>query len=139
MRFASCVAGYFHVSVSILANIDRVQTSFLQAVGLSSEEACVFSRLAPLRMRRGIAVLAFLHCVVLGLASNLFPKLFLMMALNNIASDQIAAHVEGLARRHNKQLADIVTSRSSEQFRAAFLGRANVTVPYHSILWMNQQ
>ena len=72
----SGVPGYFHTSVSSLANIDRVQTRFLRAVGLSEEEALVNCRLAPLSMRRDIAILGFLHRVVLELTSSKVAKLF---------------------------------------------------------------
>ena len=59
------VPGYLHANASILANIDRVQSRFLRRVGLSEEEAFVKFRLAPLSMRRDIAILGFLHRVVL--------------------------------------------------------------------------
>ena len=99
-----------------------MQTRFLRAVGFYEEEALVNFRLAPLCMRRGIAILGFLHRVVLGLTSTQVAQLFPMAAPSSIVSDQISAHVRGLARRQNKQIADKVTSPSSEQFKRSIFG-----------------
>ena len=65
----SGVAGYFHACDSTLACVDRVQGRFLRAVGLTEEEALLNFRLAPLGTRRCMAILGFLHRVVLGLTS----------------------------------------------------------------------
>ena len=118
----SWVPGYFHASASILANIDRVQSRFLRSVGLSEEEALVKFRLAPLSMRRDIAILGFLHRVVLGLTSSQIAQLFPIAEPRNLASDQIAAQARGLTRRHNKQISDRVTTRSTEQFKRSIFG-----------------
>ena len=96
----SGVAGYFHACDSTLACVDRVQARFLRAVGLTEEEALLNFRLAPLSMRRCIAILGFLHRVVLGLTSTQIGELFPLAAANE-AGDHISAQVRGVAQKHS--------------------------------------
>ena len=66
----SGAAGRFHACESTLASIDHIQNCFLRAVAMSEEEALLKFRLAPLSMRRRIAILGFLHRVGFGRTSN---------------------------------------------------------------------
>ena len=117
----SGVAGYFHACDSTLDSVDRIQIRFLRSVGLSEEEALLSFRLAPLKMRRCIAILGFLHRVVLGLVSPQILDLFPRAAVRD-NRDSISERVRGVAQRHDKQLLDRVHARSSEQFKRSIFG-----------------
>ncbi len=49
--------GYFHAAESVLDCIDRVQRRFLREMDMPEEAALINFRLAPLRARRGMAIL----------------------------------------------------------------------------------
>ena len=72
----SGVAGYFHAAPSTLECIDRVQRRFLRRIGLTDEQALLDFRLAPLKVRREIGILGFLHRVILGQVSGQISELF---------------------------------------------------------------
>ena len=98
-----------------------VQARFLRAVGLTEEEALLNFRLAPLSMRRCIAILGFLHRVVLGLTSTQIGELFPLAAANE-ARDHISAQVRGVAQKHSKQFMDRINPRSSEHMKRSIFG-----------------
>ena len=112
------IPGYFHASPSVLACIDRVQKRFLREVGLTEAEALLDFRLAPLKARRDMAILGFLHRVNIGLVSNQIRDLFPPVAHG---SDRVFAP-RTAARIHNRQLLDRVTRDSSEQFKGSIFG-----------------
>ena len=68
-----------------------------------------------------MAILGFLHGVVLGLTSiqicNLFP-----LAATTEARDQVSARVRGIGQKHNKQFVDRISARSSEQIKRSIFG-----------------
>ena len=107
------VACYVHACDSILNSIDRIQTRLLRSVGVSEEEALLNFRLAPLSMGRCIALLGFLHRIVLGRASPQIQMLFPRAAARSVR-DQISARARGGAQRHSKQLGDRVHPRPSK-------------------------
>ena len=51
----------YRATSSVLAQLDRLQDSFLREIGLFREEALIHFNLAPLSMRRDIALLGLLH------------------------------------------------------------------------------
>ena len=55
-----------HAAESKLDELDAIQHRFLRALDLSQENAFLRYNLAPLRLRRDIAVLGFLHRIQLG-------------------------------------------------------------------------
>ncbi len=59
-----------------LAALDRVQDSFLEALGVSAADALVKHKLAPLRTRRDISLLGFLHRFAHNKAPPCFTDLF---------------------------------------------------------------
>jgi hypothetical protein len=59
-----------------LAALDRVQNSFLEALGLSAADALAKHKLAPLRTRRDISLLGFLHRFAHNKAPSCFSDLF---------------------------------------------------------------
>jgi len=59
-----------------LAALDRVQGSFLEAMGISPRDALIKFKLAPLQTRRDIALLGFLHRLAHQTAPSCFSELF---------------------------------------------------------------
>ena len=88
----------YHASETHLSSLDRVQTHFVHELGLSEVEAFVLFNLAPLKLRRDIAVLGLLHKVQLGEAHPDFEQLF-----PKIAEFTPAARTRTAARRHGRQ------------------------------------
>ena len=72
----SRTVGIHHAAPSVLACVDRVQHRFLREVGVSSFDALVHWRLAPLLCRRTIAMLGLLYRVAHNLAPECLCRLF---------------------------------------------------------------
>jgi len=66
----------FHATRTTLENIDKVQTQFIRFVGLSEVEALIHFKVAPLMLRRKIAILGLLHRCALKEAPKQLCKLF---------------------------------------------------------------
>jgi hypothetical protein len=66
----------YHATSTVLAQIDRLQGSFLREVGVSCEDALLHFNLAPLSMRRDIALLGLLHRSAIGEGPPQFHELF---------------------------------------------------------------
>ena len=68
-----------------------------------------------------MAILGFLHRVVLGLTSiqicNLFP-----LAATTETRDQVSPRVRGIGQKHNKQFVDRINARSAEQIKRSMFG-----------------
>ena len=116
-----CLTGYYHAADAALSQIDRVQTRFLKAVGISEVEALIRFRLAPLKLRRDIAILGFLHRVTLDLVSPQLQALFPKVGLRDLPAG-IAGRSRFARRYHNKQLQDRVTRSSAEVFKRSVFG-----------------
>lgn len=58
--------GIYHATRSVLAKVDEIQTRFLQNAGLDEVTALMQFKLAPLSMRRDIAMLGMVHRAALG-------------------------------------------------------------------------
>ena len=69
-------AAIYHASDTVLAQLDRIQTSYLEALGISEEEALLEHNLAPLAMRRDIAMLGLIHRTTLGQGPSHFEEFF---------------------------------------------------------------
>ena len=96
LEASSC--SIFHASQVHLESVDKVQTQFVHALGLTEEEAFLTHNLAPLKLRRDIAMMGLLHKIQLGLAhpdfENLLPR----------EHDSIdRAPTRHAARRHGRQ------------------------------------
>ena len=91
----------YHAANTHLNIWDSLQRRFLHEIDLTDEEAFLRYNLAPLRLRRDIAVLGLLHRIQLGEAHNDFRTLF--------AADvhQHTAHTRRNVRRHNRQFHEI--------------------------------
>jgi hypothetical protein len=66
----------YHATREILARLDRVQTKFLQDVGIGATEALIQFNLAPLSTRRDIAMLGVIHRSKLGKGPRHFRNFF---------------------------------------------------------------
>ena len=58
--------GIIHAAPSALASIDHIQERFLNQLHISASDALTIFNLAPLQVRRDIAMLGIIHRAVLG-------------------------------------------------------------------------
>jgi len=107
----------FHASQSHLDSLDRMQSHFVEALGLTENEAFLSFNLAPLKLRRDIAVLGLLHRVQLGEVHPDFQNLFPRENRPQVATRHAA-------RRHGKQFQEI--SGSSHYFNHSVFGATKV-------------
>ena len=68
----SSTPAIFHAPRFFLAVVDQVQARFLDALGLTPDDALFHFNLAPLCSRRDVAMLGLIHRIVLGLAPPQF-------------------------------------------------------------------
>lgn len=108
--------GYFHASDSVLSCLDSVQRRFLRELNLSDEEALLRFRLAPLRLRREIGILGFLHRINLRQTSAQIAELFPRIGRRATPMYNFRAQF------HDKQLLDRVDNYSSSVFRRSIFG-----------------
>jgi hypothetical protein len=66
----------YHATRDHLSRLDRVQTKFLQDVGINEVEALMEFNLAPLAVRRDIAMLGLIHRAALGKGPQHFRQHF---------------------------------------------------------------
>ena len=66
----------YHAADSHLSELDALQRRFLKALDLSDQDAFLTYNLAPLRLRRDIAILGLLHRIQLGEVHDDFGRLF---------------------------------------------------------------
>ena len=75
-RVLGCIehrtSAIYHVADSILKPLDRTQASYLEALGLTEEDALRDHNLAPLACRRDIAMLGVIHRAMLGQGPDQF-------------------------------------------------------------------
>ena len=110
---SSCAV--FHASNTHLQSLDRVQTSFVEKLGLGESEAFLAHNLAPLTLRRDIAALGFLHKIVLGIAHPAIVALFPMASPSRYSS-----------RRHSKQFVDQIRAEDTLVLRRSLFGMCSV-------------
>ena len=72
-----------HASFSVLALVDQIQGRLLADLGITDVEALNAFRLAPLRSRRDMALLGFLHRMRLGRGPPHFQKFFAEKSLHH--------------------------------------------------------
>ena len=105
-------AAIAHAATTTLHTIDRVQDRFLREIGLPRRDALLYFRLAPLPVRRDIAILGVLHRCALGLGPVQLQALFQI--------DGEAAPAR--ARRHRIHLRDISDVRWPDYALRSILG-----------------
>jgi hypothetical protein len=69
-------AAIYHATSTALSRIDKMQDNFLRELGITRESALMDFSLAPLAMRRDIALLGLLHRSALGDGPEQFRELF---------------------------------------------------------------
>ena len=104
----SSTPAVYHAPNFFLSQIDRVQEVFLEELGISSDAALIEFNLAPLPVRRDIAMMGLLHRIAHNRAPPQFSKLV-----------RLAAH-EPFPRclrpggRHSMQFIDILDGTHSK-------------------------
>ena len=111
--------GLFHACSTVLAEIDRVQARFLSEIGLGEGEAMMHFNLAPLSVRRDIAMLGVIHRAVLRQGP---PPLWQFFQLSEANPLRRSART----RRHSKQIVEIPVGRHLEIWRRSAFGLVSV-------------
>ena len=93
----------YHASNRLAARVDKVQSIFLQELGLSEADDLKHFHLAPLNCRRDIALLGDNHRSVLGDGPNHFGKFF--QRAPKLSRFGSLTRLE--LSRHDKQLCEI--------------------------------
>ena len=114
----ACTPAVYHASDTVLEPLDQVQASFLRELDLSAEEAFLQHNLAPLALRRDVAMLGLLHKCNLGLAHTLLKALFPAAP----AQLEPTYNTRSVGKRHNKQLLERCTGRFLETTRRSAFG-----------------
>ena len=108
-------AGIFHCTSTQLHVIDGVQHRFLRFVGMSQSEAFLSHNLAPLSLRRSIAMLGFIYRCVRNLAPEPCCFLFSIDHRRNSA-------LRSNSRLHQHQLVDPVDRSTTPLLSRSVLG-----------------
>ena len=108
---------YYHATSSILQLLDNVQNGFIESVGISKIDALLNFNLAPLGVRRDIAMLSVLHRIVLGIAPvsmrELIPLSSSTLFHHGFKSDKVL---------HDKQLQDCTGHNSPVMLKRSLFG-----------------
>ena len=111
-------SGIYHASSTVLADIENIQARFLSQFAISAEDALMRFNLAPLCVRRDIAILGMIHRAVLRMGP---PHLWQFFYIN------LLARTPSLRRpRHNMQLAECPAMRDLDLMRRSALGAIRV-------------
>ena len=117
----------YHAASTVLAEIGNIQERFLSQISVCAEEAFMEFNLAPLCVRRDIAVLGLIHRAVLHQGP---PSLWRFFRIN------ASARVPALRRpKHNMQLCEWPASRDLDLMRRSALGAIRVynLLPQHVV------
>ena len=114
-------AGLYHATTTVLKPVDALYSHFVREVGLTAETAFWQYNLAPLCLRRDVALLGLLHKCVLGLAHPELCKLFPLTSAPPKRYQTRAA-----VGTHERQLLNRTQGRHSELLRRSALGLARV-------------
>jgi len=96
----SASAAIYHAAPTHLDTLDGLQRRFLKEIGVTEKDAFLGFNLAPLQLRRDIAVLGLLHKVQLGEAHSDFDKMFPKLV------HPPAANTRHSAKRHHRQFCE---------------------------------
>jgi hypothetical protein len=111
--------GIFHAWSTVLAEIDRVQARFLSEIGLAEGEAMIHFNLAPLSVRRDIAMLGVIHRAALRQGP---PALWHFFQL----SEPNLLRRSARTSRHSMQIAEPPSGRQLEIWRRSAFGLISV-------------
>ena len=111
----------YHAAPSILKQLDDTLLQFLERSGISEETAILKHNLAPLGMRRDLAMLTLLHKVSLGIAPSPIAELF-----KHRCGTLDSFGFSGLFRTHSRQLHDPVTVSHPPMIQRSIFGLIKV-------------
>ena len=115
----SITPAVYHASRNHLSKLDSILKSFLHGIHVPEEEAFLKHNLAPLCVRRDIAMLALLHKCVLGIAHPHLKSLFPMRDKGDVGH-QYNTRMQG--RRHSKQLQEPQLAPRTDHMRHSLFG-----------------
>ena len=109
--------GIYHACNTHLDRLDATQTQFLQELGIDEADALLSYGLAPLKLRRDIAMLGVIQRSIAGKGPAQFGNCFVLQEQNNEAR-----RTRQCTRKHNKQLVDVREGRFLEIVKRSALG-----------------
>ena len=112
--------GIYHACDSHLLALNKIQTKYLNELGLSETDALLHFNLAPLSSRRDMAMLGLIHRTVLNKGPPHFKKFFYL----EISSRQLPAR--SAQRIHHRRVHEHVDGRHLDVVKRSALGMANV-------------
>ena len=101
-------AAVYHASFSSLEMIHGVQRSFLNSINVDELSALIVFNLAPLTVRRDIAMLGLIHRTVLGRGPVHFQRFFCEVGCPNRRSGRFKRHTRQLREYRTGQYLDCV-------------------------------
>lgn len=113
----------YHASSSLLSAIDKIQERVLEVAGVGEKDALLKMNLAPLNMRRDIAMLGVIHRSILGRGPEHFNKFF--TRCNSVA----ARHSCGIAQYDDGDVSDYMYPNSkgpAEYIQRSALGLCKI-------------
>ena len=127
----------FHATATTLEKLGRVQSIFLREVGLNELEALEKYNLAPLGVRRDVALLGVVHRTVLGKGPPQFRRWFYPA---EPVKHSYPTRYQNTKAKHGKQLHDYLDSNQTAFLRRSPLGLPRVynelpaeTVAYNTV------
>ena len=113
----------FHATATTLEKLDKVQSTFLKEVGLTELEALEKYNLAPLSVRRDVALLGVVHRTVLGEGPPQFRRWFYPAEPTR---HSYWTRRQVIKTKHGKQLHDYLDSSQTALLRRSPLGLPRV-------------
>ena len=102
-------AAIYHASASLLQQVDHVQERFLADVGVDIVNAFLIFNLAPLSLRRDIAMLGLIRRTVLGQGPQHFQQFFYREDCEERRSKRFRRHEHRLHEYQDGKQLDVVT------------------------------
>ena len=114
------IGAIFHVSSTQIRKVDAVQSSFLHGLELLASNAFLTYNLAPLRLRRDVAIMGLFFKISHGKAHPDFEELF-------PRDSRVRAWTTRMnERRHDWQLVDVCDGNQSDLINRSIFGAVRV-------------
>ena len=114
-------AAFYHACTTSLDILDKVLPRFLAQLGISAKQAFLEFNLAPLSMRRDVAMLGLIHRCVIGEGPPHFQPFFQLCG-----ASRTHVNTRRNAMLHSKQLVNPLQGRFLEIARRSALGLVTV-------------
>ena len=109
LSYCECrTAVIYHACTSLLQHVDRVRGGFLEEINIDAVTALSVFNLAPLSLRRDIAMLGLIHRTTLGQGPPHFQQLFFREDTANKQSVRTSGHEHKLHEYSDDTQLDIV-------------------------------